>query len=244
MLLVRALSTQDSARSAHIIKPELGPFSGSLPWGLGPPADVCCRKDHHIDLLARLQRRLRRERMSDLWARLGLQPEDRVLDVGGLPFNWSLLPRSPRLVMLNVALPSTLAPGPPAAWVIGDGRRLPFKDGSFHLVYSNSVIEHVGDFQSQRQFAAECRRVGLGYYVQTPNRRFPVEVHLMRPFIHWLPRRWQERILRRRKSWFLREIRLLDRGEMRALFEDAEIWHERMLGVSKSLIAVRHPPRG
>jgi hypothetical protein len=179
--------------------------------------------------------------MSDLWARLELEQEDRVLDVGGLPLNWSLLSRSPRLVMLNVALPSSVAPGPPAAWVIGDGRRLPFKDGSFDLVYSNSVIEHVGDFESQRLFAAECRRVGLGYYVQTPNRRFPVEVHLMRPLIHWLPRWLQERILRRRKSWFLREIRLIDRGEMRTLFEDAEIWHERVLGVSKSLIAVRRP---
>jgi hypothetical protein len=125
--------------------------------------------------------------------------------------------------------------------VIADGRRLPFKDGSFDLVYSNAVIEHVGDFESQRRFAAECRRVGVGYYVQTPNRRFPVEVHLMRPFVHWLPRRVQERMLHRRKSWFLREIRLLDRGEMRSLFDDAEIWHERVLGVSKSLIAVRRP---
>jgi hypothetical protein len=181
--------------------------------------------------------------MSELWTRLGLSPGDRVLDVGGLPFNWSLLPRSPRLVMLNVALPSTMAPGPPAAWLIADGRRLPFRDGSFDLVYSNAVIEHVGDLESQRRFAAECRRVGLAYYVQTPNRRFPVEVHLMRPFVHWLPRRVQERVLGRRKSWFLREIRLLDRTEMRRLFDDAEIWHERVLGVSKSLIAVRRPKR-
>jgi methyltransferase family protein len=182
--------------------------------------------------------------MSELWSRLDLSPQDRVLDVGGLPFNWSLLPRRPRLVMLNVVLPSAAASGPPVGWVIGDGRSLPFKDGAFDLVYSNAVIEHVGDFDSQRRFAAECRRVGLGYYVQTPNRRFPIEVHLMRPLIHWLPRRLQERVLGRRKSWFLREIRLLDRGEMRSLFEDAEIWHERVLGLSKSLIAVRRPARG
>jgi hypothetical protein len=181
--------------------------------------------------------------MSELWIRLGLQPDDRVLDVGGLPFNWSLLPKAPRLVMLNVALPNGPTPGPPVAWVVGDGRRLPFEDRAFDLVYSNSVIEHVGDFESQRRFAEECRRVGRGYYVQTPNRRFPVEVHLMRPVIHWLPRRVQERMLRRRKGWFLREIRLLDRSEMGSLFEDAEIWHERVLGLSKSLIAVRRPER-
>jgi Methyltransferase domain len=181
--------------------------------------------------------------MSELWNRLGLQPDDRVLDVGGLPFNWSLVPRSPRLVMLNVVLPNAPAPGPPVAWVIGDGRRLPFEDGAFDLVYSNSVIEHVGDFESQRRFAEECRRVGRGYYVQTPNRRFPIEVHLMRPFVHWMPRRVQERMLRRRKGWFLREIRLLDRSEVGRLFEDAEIWQERVLGLCKSLIAVRRPGR-
>jgi methyltransferase family protein len=183
--------------------------------------------------------------MTELWRRLGLRPQDRVLDVGGLPFNWSLLPQSPRLVMLNIAIPTAPGPGPgpAAAWVIGDGRRLPFRDGAFDLVFSNAVIEHVGDFESQRRFAEECRRVGLGYYVQTPNRRFPVEVHLMRPFIHWMPRPVQERLLPRRKSWFLSEIRLLNRGEMERLFEDAEIWHERVLGLSKSLIAVRRPRR-
>jgi hypothetical protein len=196
-----------------------------------------------LQLLSGWQRGLRRRRMDDLWGRLGLETGDRVLDVGGLPFNWSLLPSNPQLVMLNLALPATGEPGPPATWVIGDGRRLPFRDGAFDLVYSNAVIEHVGDLESQRRFADECRRVGLGYYVQTPNRRFPIEVHLMRPFIHWLPRRVQEATLRRRKRWFLREIRLLDRGEMRMLFADAEIWNERVLGLSKSIIAVRRPQR-
>ena len=65
-------------------------------------------------MLARFQRRLRRERMAELWRRLGLRPQDRVLDVGGLPFNWSLLPQSPRLVMLNIAIPT--APGPGWPW--------------------------------------------------------------------------------------------------------------------------------
>jgi hypothetical protein len=184
---------------------------------------------------------MRERRMSELWTRLGLGADDRVLDVGGLPFNWSLLPESPRLVMLNLDLPDGPGPGPRVSWIVADGRRLPFRDGAFDLVYSNAVIEHVGEFDSQQRFADECRRVGRGYYVQTPNRRFPIEVHLMRPFIHWLPRSLQARILRPRRSWFLREIRLLDRGQMRTLFEDGEIWHERVLGLTKSLIAVRRP---
>ena len=37
---------------------------------------------------------------------------------------------------------------------------------------------------------------------------------------------------------FLR-VRLLDEMELRVLFPDGEIWHERALGMTKSLVAVR-----
>jgi SAM-dependent methyltransferase len=184
----------------------------------------------------------------------GLTAGTSVLDVGGVPDTWALLDRPPRVTLLNT--PRTgeeLASAD--AWVAGDGRSLPFRDGAFDVVFSNSVIEHVGDRASQLQFAREIGRVGRGYWVQTPNRWFPVESHLLTPLIHWLPRRVQRALLPisiwglwsgadadRRRYYFehyMTEIRLLGAREMRALFPDAIVIRERVCGLTKSLIVIK-----
>lgn len=78
------------------------------------------------------------------------------------------------------------------SYVQGDGRNLPYTNNEFDIVFSNSVIEHVGTFEDQKRFAEEIRRVAKSYWVQTPNRHFPVETHLIAPFIHFLPRNFQK----------------------------------------------------
>ena len=65
--------------------------------------------------------------------------------------------------------------------------RCPFDDGSFDVVFSNAVIEHVGDRERQGQLVREALRVGRRVFLTTPNRWFPVEVHTRLPFVHWLP---------------------------------------------------------
>jgi hypothetical protein len=178
-----------------------------------------------------------------------------VLDIGGTPDNWQLAGVRPRLVLLNMPRARAELAGA-IEWVAGDGCRLPFRDGAFDVVFSNSVIEHVGDAASQRRFAGEVARVGRAYWVQTPNRWFPVEQHLLTPLVHWLPKRWQRAVVRRGTVWsalthptpdrrefyiehFLRDIRLLGFRELQALFPGARVIRERFLGITKSLIAVR-----
>jgi 2-polyprenyl-3-methyl-5-hydroxy-6-metoxy-1,4-benzoquinol methylase len=187
-----------------------------------------------------------------------ITPQTRVLDIGGTPDNWELIDAPPRLVLLNMPRAQADLAGA-AQWVAGDGRALPFRDAAFDVVFSNSVIEHVGDAASQERFAREVSRVGSAYWVQTPNRWFPVEQHLLTPLVHWLPKSWRAAIVRRGTVWsaltrptpdrrdfyiehFLRDIRLLNTGELRQLFPGARIIRERFLGLTKSLIACRGVP--
>jgi len=185
----------------------------------------------------------------------GITAQTRVLDIGGTPEYWKLVPAEPRLVLLNTPRARQELTGA-LAWVAGDGRRLPFCDGAFDVVFSNSVIEHVGDSASQADFAREVARVGRGFWVQTPNRWFPVEQHLLTPFLHWLPGNWQRAIAPRFSIWsltarvtpdrrqfyiehYLSDVRLLGAREVQTLFPGARIIRERFCGWTKSLIAVR-----
>jgi hypothetical protein len=202
-----------------------------------------------------LQRRFRARRMALLARTIGITRDTRVLDVGGTVDIWRLAPVMPRLVLLNQAR-ARHEIGSAEAVVLGDGTSLPFADRSFDLVFSNSVIEHVGSRAEQARFASEIARVGRQYWVQTPNRYFPIEHHLWTPFVHWLPRRWQAAILTRFSIWklvtnydaaqrefyvqhYLDSIRLLSASDLAALFTDGVVARERCLGWTKSLVAYR-----
>jgi hypothetical protein len=80
--------------------------------------------------------------------------------------------------------------------VRADGRELPFGNAEFDLGFSNAVVEHVaGGRDGQRQFVHELCRVARRVFVTTPNRHFPLEVHTLLPFVHWLPKGPRERLL-------------------------------------------------
>ena len=137
--------------------------------------------------------------------------------------------------------------------VIGDARHLPYDNDSYDIVFSNSVIEHVGSFEDQMNFAKECSRVGRKIWIQTPARSFLIEPHFMTFFIHWLPKKIQKRLVRRCSLWGLLnkptpesicnmvdEIRLISLKEMRVLFPDCQIYKERVgILFVKSYIAYR-----
>jgi ubiquinone/menaquinone biosynthesis C-methylase UbiE len=178
-----------------------------------------------------------------------------VLDVGGMEAVWETIGFVNRpdiqITLLNVEPCKTSYSN--ISVVIGDARNMhQFRDNQFDVVYSNSVIEHVGALDDMRRMAQEIRRVGKRYFLQTPNRYFPIEPHFVFPFFQFLPRSVQIFLLQNYKlGWIGRvperkfaeiaidSIRLLTWNEMRSLFADAEIEREKLFGITKSLIAYK-----
>ena len=197
--------------------------------------------------------RFRRRRMDSFFATLAPSPESHVLDVGGTAQTWMSESKG------HVQFPVTLlnirnyeqVDSDRFTSVEGDATNLPFADNAFDIAFSNSVIEHVGTWEKQQLFAREVRRVARNLWVQTPARSFPLEAHLLAPYIQYLPKRAQHRIVRWTPRGILQphvvheiidEVRLLTCREMGQLFPDCLILKERVLGLTKSYIAVRRRP--
>lgn len=107
---------------------------------------------------------------------------------------------------------------PQVAYVQGDACALPFPDGSFDIVHSNAVIEHVGGRERQEAFVREALRVGRRVFLTTPNRWFPVEVHTRLPLVHWLPAGAAGRMYDLAGRSWARENHLLGPAAFRSLF--------------------------
>jgi len=162
-------------------------------------------------------------------------PGMRIIDIGsGSP---GLRGLAPALDITGVDLVER--PGYPGPFVVADtAAGLPFADGEFDLAYCNSVIEHVAPAR-RNAFAAELRRVARGWYVQTPARSFPIEPHSLLPVAHWLPPPARRLYWRLGAGGNSRDVALLSRRELEALFGSAE--RERFGPFTKSWISVRLP---
>lgn len=201
--------------------------------------------------------RLRMQRFKWFTAMLrGASPPVRILDVGGTPEFWiahrSSLPVEADIVLLNLEFPEKpKLPG--ISYVTGDARQMSmFRDGEFDVCFSNSVIEHVGTLLDQLHMARDIRRVGRGYFVQTPNVYFPIEPHFLVCGWQFAPLAVRARLVQYcDTNWvdkqrdpvvaraIVESIRLLSEREMRGLFPDAKIHREKIGPLTKSLVACR-----
>ena len=184
--------------------------------------------------------------------------EVNIIDVGGTRTYWNIIPvdllRAQNVKITIVNLPGTemIFGDPLFSFVEGDGRNLSnYGDNAFDIAHSNSVLEHVGNWEDMRRFTREIARVGKSYFVQTPSFWFPIEPHCMTPFFHWLPLFIRMQLVLRfelghwKKAENLSEARvivesarLLTMEKMRSLFSDGIICTEWLL-LPKSYIAIR-----
>jgi hypothetical protein len=183
-----------------------------------------------------------------------------VVDLGGRVDTWERAPVRPKHVhVVNLEpLPDTV---PEWAEVdYGDACALPDRIAKrrYDLVFSNSVIEHVGGHERRLRFAESVHMLADAHWVQTPYRYFPIEPHWVAPGMQFLPltvrttvaHRWpMSHTPAKDRASAMQAVlwtELVDRTQMRHYFPESAIRPERVLGLTKSLIAIRgegHPSR-
>jgi hypothetical protein len=176
----------------------------------------------------------------------------RVLDLGGTPDAWRLAPVQPKSVVTVNLLP--LESGSPAITAVqADACDLPASVAGdrFDLVYSNSLLEHVGGHVQRRRLAETIHSLADRHWVQTPYRYFPIEPHWLFPGIQWLPYEARVQVSMHWNRGHIRthtrdeaedqvdEIELIGISQMRRYFPASVIWYERFAGFVKSLVAIR-----
>jgi Methyltransferase domain len=206
-------------------------------------------------LLPSISTFFRRRRMRRLVEIVKIRPGTRVLDLGGTPVIWEHVSVPLEITLLN--LPGGVSPGMSEILqshhlrhhtfhvLEGDACNVAqFSDRSFDLVFSNSVIEHVGPPPKQAEFAHEVRRLGRSYWVQTPSMWFPIEVHSGMPFYWFYPqwlratlmRNWRKRL----PAWwsdYMDTTRVLSRRRMTELFPNGRTRVDYFFGFPKSYVS-------
>ncbi|MDW7690830.1 class I SAM-dependent methyltransferase [Flammeovirgaceae bacterium SG7u.111] len=179
----------------------------------------------------------------------------KILDVGGTQGFWENMNfthhKNFQIYILNLQHQEMKYPH--FTYVNGDATDLQqFDDGFFDLVFSNSVIEHLFTWENQVKMAQEVQRVGKNYFVQTPNYWFPIEPHFVFPFFQYLPKRYQVELVsnfnlgtiqksnnKERAHKIVEEFKLLTITKMKDLFPDSNLYLEKYLGMTKSIVAYK-----
>lgn len=179
----------------------------------------------------------------------------RILDIGGTQQYWLnmglVLGPETEIVLLNLYENEVSAPG--FSSIVGDACNLKgIQDNSFDIVFSNSVIEHLFTKNQQQKMADEVTRVGRSYFIQTPNKYFPIEPHWLFPFFQFLPfsvkvfltQHFTLGHIKKAKNKeaaiaLVKEVRLLSKKEFTSFFKDAKIFEEKIGGLTKSFTAYK-----
>lgn len=202
------------------------------------------------DCSGSLTHRCRQRRNEEFKHRFPDLLDMRVLDLGGTAISWraaDLRAHSVTLVNLDHA------EDPEEPWM--DLKR---EDacaggfGKFDLVFSNSLLEHLGGHTRRQQFAEVVQESAPSWWIQTPYRYFPIEPHWVFPGFQFLPFRARRMICehwnmghtpplrdKAEAAELVASIELISATEMRAYFPTSELWFERIAGLPKSLVAIR-----
>jgi len=176
-----------------------------------------------------------------------------VIDLDGRVGMWLRAPFRPATIhIVNLQAPPTEVP----PWMrVDQGDACALSDeiagSKYDLVFSNSLLEHVGGHAQRARFADNVHALSARHWIQTPYRYFPVEPHWLFPGFQFLllsaraeiSRKWplvhfppESRAANVRR---VMEVELLSRTEMQSYFPDSTLLPEKTMGLTKSLIALK-----
>ena len=213
-------------------------------------------------------RKFKQKRKDLFYNQLKPHAQERILDFGGYDGSWLsfLVPENNgNLYVADIAedaLKKAKNKFGLKTVLLDESGKIPFDDNYFDVVFCNSVIEHVTvdkneiysiktnkefrekSFARQQFLASEIRRVSKKYFVQTPNKHFIIESHNWFPsFFIYLPRTYQIKLIKFLSKYWIKsstpDVNLLTEKDMKLLFPDAEIFQEKSLYMTKSLIAIK-----
>ncbi|MCW3088213.1 MAG: methyltransferase type 11 [Sediminibacterium sp.] len=179
----------------------------------------------------------------------------RILDIGGELDYWQHIGWKNEhclIYLFNLETANRKQDIPGFIHVTGTALDLPYRSGDFDLVFSNSVIEHVGSRKNQQKFAEEVKRVCPRYIIQTPSFWFPLEPHSLLPLFQYIPHKLRAvLIMAFNINYFPKAATyseavtvskstiMMTEKEFKALFPEAEIYVEKLFGIPKSYTAIK-----
>jgi len=200
-------------------------------------------------LAARVSARSRRRKLDLFFETMRPSAETTVVDVGvsdggygadllgTANFFEALYPWPERITAVSTQYLTVFQEAfPQVTAVRADGRDLPFPDDAFDVGFSNAVVEHLPDLESQRAFVGELCRVSRRVFVTTPNRRFPLDTHTLVPLAHWLSDERRDAVYRRLGRDEGLGLRLLTPEAFLALFPPSS--RARLVARGMTLVAV------
>jgi len=128
------------------------------------------------------------------------------------------------------------------------GESLPFPDGSFDLILSHEVLEHVADDRRAAEEMARLLRPGGRAVVFVPNRGYPFETHGVYwrgryrfgniPLVNYLPPRWRDKLAP--------HVRVYSGGDLQRLFAGLPLRcvEKKVIFGAYDNIIVRYPRLG
>jgi hypothetical protein len=191
---------------------------------------------------------LRKKRFNLFLKILDVSSMMNILDVGGSESIWMGTGLEHKVTILNSKIYQKVNP---FRYIEGNACNMNgIGNNSYDIIFSNSVIEHVGDGRCQKMFANELMRVGKKCWIQTPNKYFPIEPHFVFPYFQFMPKRIQEyigvnwkysQLKRNNENVFeeLNKLNLLSKTQLKNLFPGFAIYEEKYFGLIKSLVAYR-----